>query len=343
MLSHSLNASLKPHNTFAIDTITPELYCPTSIEELKQIAPNVLAQCYILGEGSNTLFVGNLAPKVLIPKFKGIEVEETLDAFRITVAAGENWHQFVSFCVENGYNGLENLALIPGSVGAAPVQNIGAYGVEIGNFIESVSWYELATQKLVVMTKEQCQFGYRDSLFKRDLLGKGVITEVSLVLPKQWTAQISYQGLDTLSVSATAKQVFEQVIAIRSQKLPDPNELPNAGSFFKNPVIKRTALNELLVSYPNIVYYPLDDQYVKVAAGWLIDRLGLKGFSLNGAAVHEKQALVLVNLENASGMSIVRLAKHVQEKVYQSFGIVLEPEVRLVNNKGLTEISELND
>lgn len=343
MLSHSRSASLIHQNSFAIDTTTPDLYCPTSIEEIREIDRAILERCYILGEGSNTLFIGVSAPTILRPLFKGIEVEETDDIYRIKVAAGESWHDFVSFCVKNNYNGLENLALIPGSVGAAPVQNIGAYGVEIADFIESVSWYEIASGELKIMPKSACGFGYRESLFKREFLGKGIITEVILCLPKAWKPKLNYNGLDSLSSEASAKQVFEQVINIRNQKLPNPKDIPNAGSFFKNPVIERKQLVELLKVFPEIVYYDIDDTKVKVAAGWLIDRLGLKGFELDGAAVHNKQALVLVNQGVNSGMHIVKLAKHVQDKVSKAFGILLEPEVRLVDDKGLKEISELND
>jgi len=343
MPSHSRRASLKEQNTFAIETITPDLFCPTNIEELREIDRSILQHSYILGEGSNTLFVRENAPTIVSPKFKGINVEETHDAFHITVAAGENWHDFVAFCVENKYNGLENLALIPGSVGAAPVQNIGAYGVEIADYIESVAWYEIVSGQLKTMQKAECGFGYRESLFKRALLGKGIITEVALRLPKAWKPKLNYSGLDVLPSNPSAQQIFEQVINIRNEKLPNPLLIPNAGSFFKNPVIERKQLEDLLNGFPDIVYYDIDELNVKIAAGWLIDKLGLKGFVLNGAAVHKKQALVLVNQGVSSGMNIVQLAKHVQEEVLQAFGILLEPEVRLVDNNGLTEISELND
>ncbi|WDE05687.1 UDP-N-acetylmuramate dehydrogenase [Thalassomonas viridans] len=329
---------LKQSNSFNVASITPFIYQPASYSDLHELAGVVNQPFYILGEGSNTLFVEDEAPVIIRPDFKGIDIEETGEAYLVRVGAAENWHQLVTFCIEQGIYGLENLALIPGSVGAAPIQNIGAYGVEFADYCHEVEWFEFNSQSVKKLSRAECKFGYRDSIFKRELYNQGLIISVSFMFPKAWQAKLSYHGLDSLPEKVSAMEVMEQVIAIRESKLPDPDVLPNAGSFFKNPVIAEDQYQILKQKYPDMPFYPQDNKSVKLAAGWLIEHAGLKGFCRNGAGVHDKQALVLVNKLAASGKDISALAKYVQTRVLEKFGIELLPEVRIIAAKGEVEL-----
>lgn len=333
-MKSQLNFSLKSSNSFSFESITPCLYSPKSIDDLQALSLLSLEHFYILGEGSNTLFLSSKAPVIIQPKFMGIEIEENHESYFIKAGSGENWHSLVTYCVSQGYAGLENLALIPGSVGAAPIQNIGAYGVEISDIIDEVSWYELSSKTLHKFSKSQCQFGYRDSIFKRQLKDKGIITKVSLKLPKAWQANISYQGLDVLDKDSTTNDVYQRVIAVRQAKLPDPKFKPNAGSFFKNPVVDSKTYQRLAQQYPDMPAYVQANKEVKLAAGWLIEQAGFKGIKKNGVGVHDKQALVLVNHGDGTGNDIYLLALEINQKVYKQFGIYLQPEVRIVSTDG---------
>lgn len=322
--------SLQQHNSFNVVAICPKIFFPSSLADLQQLSPFLNSPFYILGEGSNTLFIDEYTPTIIKPNFLGIDVVESEHYFEVHVGATENWHNLVSFCIEKGINGLENLALIPGSVGAAPVQNIGAYGVEFADFCQQVEYFDLESAKMKKLTNSQCLFSYRDSIFKSPLRNQAIITKITLKFEKNWRAKLSYQGLDHLPAEVSAKEVMEQVIKIRQQKLPDPNALPNAGSFFKNPVVTDAEHNRLKALYPSLPSYPQNNGLVKVAAGWLIEQSGLKGYKENGVGVHKHQALVLVNYESESGQDVVQLAKHVQKQVLDKFGVLLSPEVRLV-------------
>ena len=292
-------------------------------------------QFLILAAGSNTVFVDDYAGTIVIPSFYGISVDEQTDGVRLRVGASENWHQIVTYCVDNKLNGFENLALIPGTVGAAPVQNIGAYGVEIEQFIESVEVVTVATGEVKTLTKAACHFSYRDSLFKRQP-GRFLITAVNFYLPKRWQPRLDYGPLQRLASvdQLSAKTIYDEVIRIRQSKLPDPVTTPNAGSFFKNPLISDSQLEGLQQRYPNIVFFRTD-KGAKIAAGWLIDKLGLKGFQQGGAAVHSKQALVLVNRGNATGDDVITLCRYIRQQVAAAFDIWLEVEVRLIGPQGL--------
>ncbi|WP_281561749.1 UDP-N-acetylmuramate dehydrogenase [Thalassomonas sp. RHCl1] len=331
---------LQQSNSFNVASITPSLYQPASYADLDDLDMVINQPFYVLGEGSNTLFVEDETPVIIRPAFKGIDVKEASDSYRVKVGAAENWHQLVLRCVEQGIYGLENLALIPGSVGAAPVQNIGAYGVEFADYCQEVEWFEFSSKSVKTLSRQDCQFGYRDSVFKGTLYNQGLIISVTLTFPKNWRAKLSYHGLDVLPEDVSAMDVMKQVIAIRESKLPDPKTLPNAGSFFKNPVVSAKQYRLLAQEYPDMPCYPQADQSIKLAAGWLIEQTGLKGFMLNGAAVHDKQALVLVNKACTSGKAISSLAKHVQTCVLGKFGIKLQPEVRLIAAKGEVELDE---
>ena len=344
MAMHSIqNYSLKSHNSFNLKASCSRIYFPSSLAELQQLPDLSAENFYILGDGSNTLFVESQAPIIIQPKFNGINILEQNDHFVVTVGAAENWHDLVCFCLEQGIYGLENLALIPGSVGAAPVQNIGAYGVEFANFCQEIQWYEFESKTLHSLTKQACRFAYRDSIFKQERYNKGLITQVIFNFPKAWQANLSYAGLDILAKESTAKQVMAQVIALRSSKLPDPKDLPNAGSFFKNPVINEADFAQLRQQYPKIPHYPQKNGEIKLAAGWLIEQAGLKGYRHGGVGVHQQQALVLVNYDSDQGTDIISLAKYIQRKVAEKFSVLLTPEVRMITHKGESFFSSLSD
>lgn len=344
MAMHSnLDYPLQSNNSFNFKASCSRIYFPKSLDDLQQLPDLSGKHFYVLGEGSNTLFVEPQAPIIIQPKFTGIDIVEQDDHFIVTVGAAENWHDFVCYCLEKGINGLENLALIPGSVGAAPVQNIGAYGVEFADYCQSVQWYEFKSKSLVHLPKVDCDFAYRDSTFKQALYNKGLITQVTFKFPKVWQPNLGYVGLDSLPKDCSAKQVMAQVIKLRSSKLPDPKKLPNAGSFFKNPVVSAEVFMQLQQQYPSMPNYPQQNGHVKLAAGWLIEQAGLKGYRYRGVGVHEKQALVLVNYSSDLGSNIISLAKYIQRTVAQKFSVAITPEVRMITSQGEVEFSALID
>ncbi|OGB24162.1 MAG: UDP-N-acetylenolpyruvoylglucosamine reductase [Burkholderiales bacterium RIFCSPLOWO2_02_FULL_57_36] len=326
---------LRSHNTFGIAVNAHAYVCVSSVDTLLGIrndaALSVLPRL-VLGGGSNILFTRNFAGLVLHMCSKGIEiVSEDSDAVYVRAAAGENWHSFVQWTIGRGLGGLENLSLIPGSVGAAPIQNIGAYGVELKDCFHSLSAFDFENGEIFTLDKAACQFGYRDSVFKHRLRDRAVILDVTFALPKRWQPNLQYadvvqemaaRGL----ANPTAQEISEAVIAIRQRKLPDPGMIGNAGSFFKNPVIAAAQRDALLLRYPKLVSHAQPDGSVKLAAGWLIDQCGWKGKSIGQAGVYEKQALVLVNRGNATGQDIACLAQAIQADVQARFGVMLEPE-----------------
>jgi len=294
------------------------------------------AKKLILGAGSNLILSRDPEAVVVKVEIMGRRLaHEDGEAFVVEAGAGETWHDVVDWTLQQGWAGLENLALIPGTVGAAPVQNIGAYGVELRERFHSLDAVDLVTGRGVTLDAAACRFGYRDSVFKHGgfagLAGKSVITRLRLRLPKRWTPVLGYLDLErkvheTGIHEPTAQQVFEWVCTIRRGKLPDPREIGNVGSFFKNPVVSAEQCRDIIARDPHIVHYPLADGSFKLAAGWLIDACGWKGKSIGRAAVYDKQALVLVNRGGASGAEVLMLARAIQESVYGRFGIRLEPE-----------------
>ena len=290
----------------------------------------------VLGGGSNLLLTRDfdgLVIKVDVPGLR--ELGESADAWLVEVGAGENWHATVERLLTMGRPGLENLALIPGSCGAAPVQNIGAYGLELAQRFDSLAAWDFASQRLVRMTAAECAFGYRDSLFKRALAGHLLILSVTLALPKRWRplegyADVARELNERGMTRADARAIFDAVVAIRRRKLPDPAVIGNAGSFFKNPIVAREEHQALIARYPSLVGYPQPGGSVKLAAGWLIEAVGLKGATRGRAGVYEKQALVLVNRGGATGAEILAMAREVQDKVAETFGVRLEPEPVIV-------------
>jgi UDP-N-acetylmuramate dehydrogenase len=266
---------------------------------------------------------------------KGIKVSEDEEAFYLEVEAGETWHEFIEFTLEHGMFGLENMALIPGTVGAAPIQNIGAYGVELCDMCDWVEYLDLPTGELVRIRAEECQFAYRESIFKDKLRNLAVITSVGFRLAKHWQPRLTYGPLQSFdSATVSARDIFDRVCQVRSTNLPDPAVLGNAGSFFKNPIVSAACYLDLAQQFPTIVGYAQADATVKLAAGWLIEQAGLKGFVLGNVGVHDKQALVLVNRGGATGRDICRLALHVIERVQDKFGVALEAEPRIIGASG---------
>ena len=338
MISFKKDVSLKPFNTFGIEVKARHFGVFSNIEGLKQgLKYRKEGQpLLILGSGSNILFTQNFEGLVLKNELKGIEVISEDDGHIIVkVMAGEVWHDFVLHCIKKDWAGVENLSLIPGTVGAAPMQNIGAYGVEIKEVFQSLEALRIATGELVELNKEQCEFGYRDSIFKKAAKDKYVITSVTFCLNKNPTLNISYGAIqDTLDEMGESdlsiKTISEAVIKIRQSKLPDPEEIGNAGSFFKNPTIDRFDYERLRSESPLIPGYKQPDDRLKIPAAWLIEKSGWKGKRIDQIGVHEKQSLVLVNYGTGDGAKIRDLAFEIKESVSQKFGIVLTPEVNIV-------------
>lgn len=338
-MAHSLpiqyDFSLRNHNTFGVEA-SAHAYLPITsaamLVDVKSDATLAAMPRLVLGGGSNILLTKDFPGMVLHMEIKGIEiVGEDEDATYVRAAAGENWHQFVQWTLQHNLGGLENLSLIPGSVGAAPIQNIGAYGIEIKDRFHTLTLFDFETGEQTTLDKADCLFGYRDSVFKHRLRDRAVVLDVTFALPKKWQAAIRYadvtQELTARKITEpTAQDIGAAVIAIRTRKLPDPAVIGNAGSFFKNPVVTPSQRDALLATYPQLVNYAQPDGSVKLAAGWLIDQCGWKGKSAGAAGVYENQALVLVNRGGASGADIAQLAAAIQADVAQRFDVQLEPE-----------------
>lgn len=331
------DASLKSYNTFGIDVKAQKLISVESVEELKEILRNNYSEeLFVLGGGSNMLLTKDIPHTVLHIALKGKKlIRETGNEAFIEIQAGENWHESVLWTLKNKWGGFENLSLIPGNTGTAPIQNIGAYGVEIKDTLVSLQAIDLQTLETKEFSNKECEFAYRDSIFKSREKGRYIITSIVFRLSKtHHTLHTNYGtiqvALDEMGVeNPTIEDISRAVIKIRQQKLPDPREIGNSGSFFKNPVISSEELSELQEEFPNIPHYKVSETEVKVPAGWLIEATGLKGYRQGDAGVHKNQALVLVNYGDASGEEILNLAKKVQYKVFSKFNIELQPEVNI--------------
>ncbi|RUO60715.1 UDP-N-acetylmuramate dehydrogenase [Pseudidiomarina marina] len=333
MSETKISTDLSTLHTFRLPAKAQDIIFLDSQEQVNDIP----SDAYILGGGSNTIFLTDFKKPIVCVRVKGIKVRQAKEHWSVKVGAGEDWHNLVLFLNKKGIHGLENLALIPGTVGAAPVQNIGAYGREVSDFIDYVQVWDRQERKLVNVSTVDCQFGYRDSIFKQYPM-RWVILEVHFLIPKLWQPELSYGELKALNQPVSATDILNKVIAIRTAKLPDPKVIPNAGSFFKNPVISRSKYSELIERFPTMPYFELATGEIKLAAGWLIDHLNLKGFKIGGAAVHMQQALVLINSGGATGADVVKLARHILSVVYENYGIELEAEVRLLDEKGLVSL-----
>jgi len=329
---------LKAYNTFGISAFANRFVAVHTVAEVTCVLKDNAGQkLFILGGGSNMLLTRDIDALVIYTDLKGKEVvwqdEKTV---HIKAMAGENWHEFVLYCINEGYGGIENLSLIPGNVGTTPIQNIGAYGTEIKDTMVSCEAVDIATQQVVTFSNAECEFGYRESVFKGRLKDKYIITSVTFGLTKtEHKINTSYGDIaaeltKNNIVSPTLKEVSNAITTIRQSKLPDPKELGNSGSFFKNPVITIEEFERIYLLNPTMPHYTLDDTYVKVPAGWLIEQAGFKGKRFGDAGVHAKQALVLVNYGNATGQELLKLSENIQDTVFDKFGIKIEAEVNVI-------------
>lgn len=329
--------SLLPHNTFAVDAKCRRFFEYESVEELQNLLPLLTDTPYLhIGAGSNLLFTKDYEGVVLHSAIKGKEVvANDGESVTLRVGAGECWDDFVGWCVDNGYFGVENLSYIPGEVGASAVQNIGAYGVEVEQAIAAVETIEVQTGEKKIFSHDECQYAYRDSIFKGKLKGQFIITYVHFKLSQTFSPNLSYGALRQIlasqnQVSPSAKVLREQIIAIRKDKLPEVGEMGSAGSFFMNPVVSMEVLHRIEAAYPQVPHYPIAEDRVKLSAGWMIEQCGWKGRGLGKAGVYAKSALVLVNLGGAKGEEIVALAEKVRTDVRLKFGVEIHPEVNII-------------
>lgn len=336
MIDRYQNIALKGYNSFGVEASAAEMICWEGVQDLRDIFRHELAgrPWYVLGGGNNILFTQDYPGVLLHPVARGIEIVRDEGRWAtVRVEAGAEWDDVVAWCVGCGLWGIENLSLIPGYAGAAPVQNIGAYGTEVKDAIETVETLCVETLEERVFTREECRFGYRDSVFKQELRGRAIITAVTLRLTREISPNLSYGHLETEVQrlgGPTLQHIRQAVINIRNSKLPDPKIMGNAGSFFKNPVVCQPHADALKAANPDMPLYPATAGYVKLAAGWLIDRAGWKGRTLGRAGVHADQALVLVNRGGATGGDILALAEAVRGDVQEKFGVALDMEVNIL-------------
>ena len=332
------NYSLKNHNTFGINVEAKYFSTFNSMIELKEILKINLhkkEKFFILGSGSNILLTKDFDGFILHNKIEGIcIIEDNENDIIVEVGSGVVWHDFVMWSVNQELSGIENLALIPGTVGASPVQNIGAYGMEAKDSITKVHTLEIKNKKVKIFSNKDCEFSYRNSIFKKEKEKKFIITKVEFRLSKEHFNRTEYGAIEDelkkLKLKANPATIAKAVIKIRNRKLPDPKSLGNSGSFFKNPVIETSEFNVLKKEFPEMIGYTISNSQTKVAAGWLIDNAGLKGYRKADAGVHKNQALVLVNYGNATGTEIIKLAKEIQQKIKAQYGIIIEPEVSIL-------------
>jgi|SRR5690554_61656 len=330
--------SLKAYNTFGIDVNAKEFISVSSLPELQSVLEKYKHEdIFVLGGGSNMLLTQDIQKPVVHINLTGIQiVKQDKSHVWVEVQAGENWHQFVLWTLENDFGGIENLSLIPGNIGSAPIQNIGAYGVELKDVFDSCKAINIKTQEIKTFTLAECKFGYRESVFKSSEKDKYIILSVTLKLTKKdHKISTSYgvisNELQKMEIyNPTIQDISKAVIAIRQSKLPDPKEIGNSGSFFKNPVVTRKTFEKVQEQYPEMPFYEVSENEIKIPAGWLIETAGFKGKRFGDAGVHQKQALVLVNYGNATGKEIYDLAKTIQKTILDKFGIVIETEVNIV-------------
>ena len=332
------NFSLKKHNTFGIEAKAKEFVAVHSIDELREVLEeNTSKKKFVLGGGSNMLLTQDIDALVIHVDLKGKTIIKENDTHVwVESQAGENWHEFVLWTLEHDFGGLENMSLIPGNVGTTPVQNIGAYGTEIKDTFESCEAMEIATQKMKTFSHSECNFGYRESIFKQEAKDKYIISSVVFKLTKKnhiiktsygdIIAELAKQNV----AEPTLKDVSNAVIAIRKSKLPDPKELGNSGSFFKNPIVLKNEFEKIHANFPEMKFYEVSPTEVKVPAGWLIEQAGFKGKRFGDAGIHKNQALVLVNYGNATGQEILAVSKDIQQTVFEKFGIHIEAEVNVI-------------
>lgn len=333
-----LDYQLQPYNTFNVKALARYFAEIHSTNDIQNILADPLYQKHpklILGSGSNILLTTDYPGLVIKNASRGITLAQENDKHVwLKIAAGELWHETVLYCLNNNYAGIENLSLIPGTVGAAPIQNIGAYGVEFESVFDSLDAIHLLTNEIHTFNKQDCRFGYRDSIFKNAYKHSYIVTHVTLKLSKIPHINISYGGIKQLLdekgvTQPTIHDVSNAVIEIRQQKLPDPKKLPNVGSFFKNPIVSASQFKKLQFQFPEIPSFPQTNGDIKIPAAWLIEQIGLKGFTQNNVGTHKDHALVIINYGNPDGKAVLELAKHIQHSAHEKLGILIEPEVRI--------------
>ena len=332
------NFSLKNYNTFGIEAKAKQFIAVHNVDELRAVlAQNKYQKKFILGGGSNMLLTKDIEALVIHIDLKGKKIiKETDDFVWVESQAGENWHELVIWSIDQNFGGLENMSLIPGNVGTTPVQNIGAYGTEIKDTFDSCEAMTIENQEMKTFSNSDCHFGYRESVFKNECKDQHIITSVVFKLTKHnHKINTSYGDITTELakhniVNPTLKDVSNAVIAIRQSKLPDPKELGNSGSFFKNPILLKTDFEKIHQKFPEMKYYEVSETEVKVPAGWLIEQAGYKGKRFGDAGIHKNQALVLVNYGNATGQEILDVSKNIQETIFKTFGIQIEAEVNVI-------------
>lgn len=333
------DVSLKKYNTFGLESKASILATITSIGDLVHVFSNSNLshrRKFVVGSGSNTLFLNDFDGVILAMRIMGKKIYQDDDNWFITAAAGEDWSDFVQWTIERGFGGLENLSCIPGTVGACPVQNVGAYGVEVANLISTVSVFNTKTMYVEQMHADDCNFSYRDSIFKKNSSAHLVIVEVTFKLPKKWVPVLSYSELSKASLSndirtKTPSGISAIVAEIRRDKLPSPLVIGNAGSFFKNPILDKTTANTIIETHPEIPHYRQEDESIKFAAGWLIEKSGWKGRRIGSVGVYERQALVIVNHGGALGSDVTSLANLIKNDVFSKYGVMLETEPVMLN------------
>ncbi|BDX05097.1 UDP-N-acetylmuramate dehydrogenase [Planctobacterium marinum] len=329
--------NLKPRHTLALDAHCNNLYTVRSIEEFSHLNLD-LDRCLILGGGSNVAFVEDYDGDILTYQDESVKIIDQPGYWLVEAGAGLVWHDLVVRCVKRGIGGLENLALIPGSCGAAAVQNIGAYGVEFKDVCYAVESYDVKTGAQKRYQNHECRFDYRNSLFKQSQNRHLLITRIILRLDKNWCPVQKYNGLEDINGELTPLTLMQRVIELRQSKLPDPNILPNAGSFFKNPIVSRQQANGLKQQYPSMPVYEIDEHYSKLSSGWLIENAGLKGKQMDGIGTYEKHALVIINYGSGSGRALLRLVHEIRDRVYSLFSVKLENEVLLIGKQGVIKL-----
>ncbi|CAM3657603.1 UDP-N-acetylmuramate dehydrogenase [Flavobacterium gelidilacus] len=330
------NFQLKEYNTFGISAQAKEFIAVSNTTELASVL-KTNQDIFVLGGGSNMLLTQNIEKLVVHVNLKGIEIVNEDENFAwIKAQAGENWHEFVLWCIEHNFGGIENLSLIPGNVGTTPIQNIGAYGVEIKDTFDSCTAMKIDNQSIKSFDKATCKFGYRESVFKNELKNQYIITDVTFKLTKtNHKINTSYGAIDTELeknniTNPTLKEISNAVISIRQSKLPNPKELGNSGSFFKNPIILKADYDKAKQNHPEMPHYVVSETEVKVPAGWLIEQAGFKGKRFGDAGIHKNQALVLVNYGNATGQEILAVSRNIQDTIFKKFGIQIQAEVNVI-------------
>ncbi len=329
------DVDLAPLSTFRLPARARELVILEHPEQLESLPPTDLP-LLVLGDGSNTVFMGDWPGRILLNRLGGMRVEPLDDnTSRVDAGAGENWHRLVRTCIDRGLHGLENLVMIPGSVGAAPMQNIGAYGVELSDVLESVRAWDWQTAEMLELSRDDCALGYRDSRFKTTDRGRFLITGISMRLDHEFRPRADYQSLARALThrrlsKPTPRQLAATVMRLRRHRLPDPARLANAGSFFKNPVVETAVARDLLKEFPALPHWPGDNQRVKLAAGWMIERLGFRGYRIGDAGVYQHHALVLVNHGQATAADLKVLIDKVRQAIRREYGVTLEPEPLLI-------------